>query len=167
MIPVKICGITSLKDAILAINYGTSAIGMIFYKDSPRYIPPQKVGEWISKISRQVKKVGVFVNESSETIKSVADELTLDYIQLHGDESPEFCENIKTPIIKVFRVDSNFSPEVLNSYPVHAFLFDTYVKGKFGGTSQSFNFIFKLQNGFLQLDPVFVQRGVFSTYWRF
>ena len=139
MIPVKICGITSIVDANMAIKYGASAIGMIFYKESPRYIHPHKAKEWISEISGQMKKVGVFVNEVPETIISAAEELNLDYIQLHGDESPDYCNNIKTSIIKVFHVDNYFDTAVLQDYNVHAFLFDTYQKGKFGGTGERFN----------------------------
>ena len=63
MIPVKICGITTYEDAEIAVNYGASAIGMIFYEGSPRYIYPEKVKEWIPAIPAKMKKVGVFVNE--------------------------------------------------------------------------------------------------------
>jgi len=58
MIPVKICGITTCEDAEIAVNYGASAIGMIFYEGSPRYIYPEKVEEWISAIPDKMKKVG-------------------------------------------------------------------------------------------------------------
>ena len=139
MIQVKICGITSLKDANMALNYGASAIGMIFYQKSPRYIDPNKARKWVPKILGQIKKVGVFVNEELDIIKSVTKELNLDYIQLHGDESPKFCNKMKVPVIKVFRVDNNFSSEVLDNYQVHAFLFDTYEKGRPGGTGENFN----------------------------
>ena len=65
-IPVKICGITSLKDAKIAVNYGASAIGLIFFQGSPRYVDPGKVKNWILDIPKNVKKVGVFVNKKIE-----------------------------------------------------------------------------------------------------
>ena len=139
MIPVKICGITSYKDAEIAVNYGASAIGLIFYRNSPRYIDPRKVEKWISAIPVNVKKVGVFVNEKRKYIKTIAEELNLDYIQLHGDESPEYCNKMIKPVIKAFRIGPNFDPTVLNNFQVHVFLFDTYEKSKSGGTGKSFN----------------------------
>ena len=139
MIPVKICGITTYEDAEIAVNYGASAIGMIFYKGSPRYIYPEKVEEWISAIPEKMKKVGVFVNEKRKNIKTIVEKLNLDYIQLHGDESPEYCEKMIRPVIKAFRVGTDFDPAVLGNFQVQAFLFDTYQKGKPGGTGISLN----------------------------
>ena len=139
MIPVKICGITTCEDAELAVNYGASAIGMIFYKGSPRYIYPEKVEEWISAIPAKIKKVGVFVNEKQKNIKTIVEKLNLDYIQLHGDELPEYCDKMIKPVIKAFRIGTDFDPALLGNFQVHAFLFDTFQKGKPGGTGRSFN----------------------------
>ena len=139
MIPVKICGITSQKNARLAVNYGASAIGIIFYDKSPRYVHPQQATEWIKKVSGKVKKVGVFVDEQIEVIQSIANELGLDYIQLHGDEQPEYCAEIITPVIKVIRVDNHVDNSVLEGYDVHAFLLDTFKKGIPGGTGEQFD----------------------------
>ena len=139
MIAVKICGITSLKDAEMAVNYSVSAIGMIFCPDSPRYVDPTEVEQWIERIPDSVKKVGVFVNEQIDTINNITRQLKLEFIQLHGDESPEFCNGIIRPVIKVFRVGDDFDAIVLNEYDVHGFLFDTYKKGNPGGTGNRFN----------------------------
>ena len=138
MIAVKICGITSLKDAEMAVNNGATAIGLIFYPDSPRYVDPAEVEQWIERIPDSVKKVGVFVNEQIDTINNITRQLKLEFIQLHGDESPEFCNGIIRPVIKVFRVGDDFDAIVLNGYDVHGFLFDTYKKGKPGGTGNRF-----------------------------
>ena len=138
-IPLKICGITSHKDAKIAVNYGASAIGMIFFQGSPRYVDPEKVKSWISDIPKNVKKVGVFVDEKIENIHNIARELKLDFIQLHGAESSEYCDKMIKPVIKVFRVGDDFDSTVLNDYQVAAFLFDTYQKGKPGGTGENFN----------------------------
>ena len=139
MIPVKICGITTYEDAEIAVNYGASAIGMIFYQDSPRNIYPDKVEAWISSIPEKVKKVGVFVNEKKKNIKTIVEKLNLDYIQLHGDESPKYCDKMIKPVIKVFRVGTDFDQDILDNFQVHAFLFDTYQEVKYGGTGKSFN----------------------------
>jgi len=138
MIAVKICGITSLKDAEMAVNYSVSAIGLIFYPDSPRYVDPAEVEQWIDRIPDSVKKVGVFVNEQIDTINNITRQLKLEFIQLHGDESPEFCNRMIRPVIKVFHVGDDFDAIVLNGYDVHGFLFDTYKKGKPGGTGNRF-----------------------------
>ena len=138
-IPVKICGITSQKDAKIAVNYGASAIGLIFFQSSPRYVDPKKVKSWILDIPKNVKKVGVFVNEKIKNIHNIARELNLDFIQLHGAESSEFCDKMIKPVIKVFRVGDDFDSTVLNDYQVAAFLFDTYKKGRPGGSGENFN----------------------------
>ena len=139
MIPVKICGITSRKDAEMVVNHGASAIGMIFYPESPRYILPEKIKKWISTIPDSTKKVGVFVNEKQKNLNTIVEELDLDYIQLHGDESPEYCDKMIKPVIKAFRLGVAFDPAILDIFHVHAFLFDTYQKGIRGGTGKSFN----------------------------
>ena len=123
----------------MAVNYSVSAIGMIFCPDSPRYVDPAEMEQWIDRIPDSVKKVGVFVNEQIDTINNITRQLKLEFIQLHGDESPEFCNGIIRPVIKVFRVGDDFDAIVLNEYDVHGFLFDTYIKGNPGGTGTRFN----------------------------
>ena len=139
MIQVKICGITSLKDGLMAANYGASALGFIFYKNSPRYIAPQLLKTWISKVPSNLKKVGVFVNKDVDKVNKIAGDLNLDMVQLHGDESPEYCNQMIKPVTKVFKVNNKFDHTVLNDYPVSAFLFDTYKKESYGGTGESFD----------------------------
>tara|TARA_B110000196_G_scaffold179522_1_gene153927 strand:+ start:1256 stop:1888 length:633 start_codon:yes stop_codon:yes gene_type:complete len=139
LIQVKICGITSLKDGLMAANYGASALGFIFYKNSPRYIAPQLLKTWISKVPRNLKKVGVFVNKDVDKVNKIAGDLNLDMVQLHGDESPEYCNQMIKPVTKVFKVNNEFDSTVLNDYPVSAFLFDTYKKESYGGTGESFD----------------------------
>ena len=158
MMPVKICGITSCEDAEIAVNYGASAIGMIFYEGSPRYIYPDKAEEWIAAIPSKMKKVGVFVNEKWKNIKTIVEKLNLDYIQLHGDESPEYCDKMIRPVIKAFRIGTDFDPAVLGNFQVHAFLFDTFQKGKRGGTGSSFNW--GLISGLNRDTPVILSGGL-------
>ena len=112
MIDLKICGITNYKDAIHAKTAGASAIGLIFYDKSPRYIDLENAKK-ISMNASGLKKIGVFVNENKNIINQIINELNLDAIQLHGDETPEFCKNFKVPVIKALSVSyiSSGSPE--------------------------------------------------------
>lgn len=139
MIPVKICGITSINDAVLASDFGASAIGMIFYKESPRNIDPEDVKNWIRQVPNTVKKVGVFVNEELGKVNTIAEFLGLDYIQLHGMESPRYCIDIIKPVIKVFHLQDKISFNKLKDYKVSMFLFDSFNKGKIGGTGVPFD----------------------------
>ena len=108
MIPVKICGITSVEDAELAVEFGASAIGMIFYPSSSRGVS-MSTAKMISNTSQEkVKKIGVFVDEDVDKVNNTIEELHLDMVQLHGDETPEYCDKMTQPVIKVFRVGNGF-----------------------------------------------------------
>ena len=158
MIHVKICGITSFNDAIMATNYGASALGFIFYEKSPRYINPEILKTWISNVPSSIKKVGVFVNKDVDKVNKIAEELNLGMVQLHGDESPEYCNQMIRPVIKVFRVNKKFDSIRLKNYQVATFLFDTYNKENHGGTGESFDW-----QSILQLNtetPVILSGGL-------
>jgi len=129
---VKICGITSYNDAISAINAGADFIGFNFYKDSPRYIEPEKARKIIERLPNTAASVGVFVNEDINKVKEAED--FIDMIQLHGDES--YAELLNKPVIKAFRVEDRL-PEIKDSY--FACLFDTFHEGLYGGTGKTFN----------------------------
>ena len=142
----------------MATNYGASALGFIFYEKSPRYINPERLKTWISNVPSSVKKVGVFVNKDVDKVNKIAEELNLGMVQLHGDESPEYCNQMIRPVIKVFRVNNKFDSIVLNSYQVAIFLFDTYNKENYGGTGESFDW-----RSILQLNtktPVILSGGL-------
>jgi phosphoribosylanthranilate isomerase len=139
MIPVKICGITSVKNAQIAIENGASAIGLIFYKSSPRNIDVKLAKEIVKYVNGSVPIVGIFIDETIQKLKSILLQVNLDILQLHGNESPQYCEQFNLPIIKVFRVCSGFDKSQLFDYNVSAFLFDTYKKELHGGTGESFN----------------------------
>ncbi|MEE9165964.1 MAG: phosphoribosylanthranilate isomerase [Candidatus Neomarinimicrobiota bacterium] len=139
MIPVKICGITTVNDALLAARLGASAIGLIFYEKSPRYVSLKTSKEISKRLPDSTRKVGVFVNSDLETIHQTADAAGLDFVQLHGDESPELCGLIKLPVVRVLRVGNSIPHEDYENYPVHAFLLDTHKRGMFGGTGDPFD----------------------------
>ncbi|MEE2858717.1 MAG: phosphoribosylanthranilate isomerase [Candidatus Neomarinimicrobiota bacterium] len=139
MIPVKVCGITNMDDACFVADSGVAAIGFIFYEKSPRYIDPKLAFKIISNIKSNIAFVGVFVNESLKIVNSISKEVGLDFVQLHGDENPSYCDQVSYPVIKAFRLGHFFDPEILVDYDVHSFLFDTHDDNFYGGTGKAFN----------------------------
>ncbi|MFQ5677311.1 MAG: phosphoribosylanthranilate isomerase [bacterium] len=139
MVKIKICGITNLEDAQAATELGADAIGFIFYKESPRYVSPDNVKEIAAALPPFLTKVGVFVNEQVERIREISEAASLNLIQLHGDESPEYCQQLAAPIMKVFRVQSGFNVRTMQDYAVAGFLLDTHQKDRYGGTGETFD----------------------------
>lgn len=139
MVKVKICGTTSVKDALLAVDYGADALGFVFYDKSPRFITVETAKEVISHLPPFVKTVGLFVNETADTINCIADTCMLDMVQLHGDESPEFCNKIRRRVIKAFRIKNKNSLSSMSEYNVSGYLLDAYVEGVPGGTGETFD----------------------------
>ena len=137
MLSVKICGIKTKEAALEAERGGADFIGFIFYKKSPRYIKPFAAGE----ISRSVrcKKVGVFVDESLETVNDIIKIAGLDYVQLHGSEDARYASRVNKPIIKAWRYNEDFSAHEADNFPCDIVLLDSYVKGQAGGTGHIFN----------------------------
>jgi len=140
-IVVKICGITNLSDAQHATDCGADAIGFNFYKGSKRYISPQEAAAISEKIVMRVEKVGVFVNSSIEEIRNIENIAHLDAIQLHGDESPEFIEQLRLEsdavIIKAVRIEPGFDAKDVLKYKVDAILLDAYSDSERGGTGKA------------------------------
>ncbi len=136
---VKICGITNLEDAEAAVRFGADALGFIFYRKSPRYIDPREAGSIIRALPPFVTKVGVFVNETLEEVRRVREEASLDRVQLHGDETSEYCEKTGAGVIKAFRIRVRADIEELALYDVSAYLLDTYREDTPGGTGETFN----------------------------
>jgi phosphoribosylanthranilate isomerase len=136
---IKICGITNYEDAKLCCDLGADALGFIFYEKSKRKISVDDAKEIINKLPAFIGKIGVFVNEDLSIIEKTSKEIKLTGIQLHGDETPEFASLINLPVIKTFRVNSEFDFSFLEKYGRCKFLLDTYSKEEYGGTGQSFN----------------------------
>ncbi len=139
MIKIKICGITNLRDALLAAELGADALGFIFASSSPRRVNPQVAKEIIAQLPSFVSAVGVFVNQAEEHIRQMRHFCALDVVQLHGDESPDFCRNLGGRVIKAIRVKDAASLSRMKDYTVSAFLLDTYQAGKPGGTGKTFD----------------------------
>jgi len=141
---VKICGLTTLEDARFASGALADYLGFIFYDESPRYIDPSKAGAIINWLEG-AKKVGVFVNQALDDVNTIAIQAGIDYVQLHGNESPEYCKLIDKPVIKVFRINDETDPEELNKQLIEYeevaefFLFDTKAGNQWGGTGKVFD----------------------------
>ncbi|MBW1918183.1 MAG: phosphoribosylanthranilate isomerase [Deltaproteobacteria bacterium] len=141
MVRVKICGLTNLADAQLACELGAQALGFIFYPKSPRYVAPDTARQIISQLPPLVLSVGVFVDEELAAVRELAAQIGLDWLQLHGEEPPDYCQALGRNIIKVIPVKDETSLELMAAYQgrVRAFLLDTYKSGQKGGTGQTFD----------------------------
>lgn len=154
---LKICGMKYPDNILEVSQLLPDYLGFIFYEKSSRYFD----GE-IPEIPKSIKKVGVFVDAGFEEINSKIKKYDLDLIQLHGNETPEFCKNLKKEkieIIKVFSVDDDFDFEILNEYEnvCDYFLFDT--KGKLhGGNGVTFNW--QILDKYKSKKPLFLSGGI-------
>jgi phosphoribosylanthranilate isomerase len=135
---VKICGVITQKDALEAVQAGADALGFVFFKGSPRWIEPKLAREIVGILPSSTIKVGVFVNSPQDEVELIAKAVHLDLVQLHGDESPQYCSHLRWPVLKAVRVQSFKDLENLSEYPVQGFLFDSFDSAKFGGTGRSF-----------------------------
>lgn len=139
MTKIKICGITNLNDAFLALDLGADALGFVFYRQSKRCISSEDAFGIISELPPFVKTVGVFVNQGVEELRFMKREIGFDLFQLHGDEGPDYCRQLGNSVIKAMRVKDRINQDDINSFPVQAFLFDAYSTAEFGGTGTGFN----------------------------
>lgn len=140
MVKVKICGITNLEDALASFKAGCDALGFVFYKKSPRYIAPEKARSIAEQLPAQVIKIGIFVNARERTVRRIARLCSLNMLQFHGNETPEFCRRFADcKIIKAFRVKGRLGCKDVLKYRPFAFLFDTYAASKIGGTGKNFD----------------------------
>lgn len=145
MFRIKICGVTRVEDALMAVEAGAEALGVNFYPQSPRCVSAQTAQAIVRSLPPEVAKVGVFVNAPASQIATLVEQLGLDLIQLHGDEPPEFLPQwAGTPIIKALRLGPERLAGVvaylarcreLGSVPAMC-LIDSYLKGRYGGTGQ-------------------------------
>ncbi|MCH8011292.1 MAG: phosphoribosylanthranilate isomerase [Candidatus Marinimicrobia bacterium] len=138
MIPVKICGITSLKSAQLAVHAGASAIGFIFFPQSPRYVMPDIAASISRQVPNHIARVGIFVNEKTDTIHSMVKTVGLDFLQLYPHQEKLDELSRKYSVISAIQVKNDEVPSLPDGN-ISAYLLDTYRDGKFGGTGESFD----------------------------
>ncbi|WP_163099486.1 phosphoribosylanthranilate isomerase [Peribacillus alkalitolerans] len=128
---VKICGIMDVNSAHVAVQAGADALGFVFAK-SKRQITPDQAIQIIDSLPNDVEKVGVFVNEEPQVIESIAQYCGLSMIQLHGEESPEMCQEYSLPVIKAFGIGKKQDLLNTDEYPTDYVLVDS-PKGAFQG----------------------------------
>jgi phosphoribosylanthranilate isomerase len=162
MIRIKVCGMTNSVNVKLVSEAKPDFIGFIFYRGSPRYVGEDPETGLFRDIPESIKKTGVFFNEENRRTMDLSVRKGLDMIQLHGDESPEYCLQLRSAglsIIKAFNVDENFNFETLAKYVLVCdyFLFDTKTTTP-GGSGQKFNWG-KLEKYTLE-KPFFLSGGI-------
>jgi len=141
MVRVKICGITNLEDALASVDAGAHALGFNFYQQSSRYIQPAAARAIIQQLPAVIQCVGIFVNlPDAEEVRQTAREAGVAAVQLHGDESPAYCRDLKDFfVIKAVRVKSDFDPDDATRYETEAVLLDGFSPLVFGGAGQGFD----------------------------
>ncbi|QTN48524.1 phosphoribosylanthranilate isomerase [Ectopseudomonas mendocina] len=137
----KICGITRVEDALAAVEAGADAIGLVFYAKSPRAVSVEQAAEIVQALSPFVTSVGLFVNMPREQLLAVLQQVPLDLLQFHGDESPAECEGYGRPYIKALRVrpGEDLAAAMAPYAGARGILLDTFVEGVPGGTGAAFD----------------------------
>jgi phosphoribosylanthranilate isomerase len=138
---VKICGITCVDDALAAAYAGADAIGLVFYRKSPRFVSAAQAKAIISALPPFVTTVGLFVDASRCEVDETLDAVPLDLLQFHGDEVPAECARYRRPYMKALRMKpgEDIAVRCREYVSASAILLDTYVHGVPGGTGQAFD----------------------------
>ncbi|WP_299584664.1 phosphoribosylanthranilate isomerase [uncultured Microbulbifer sp.] len=138
---VKICGITRIEDALMAVEAGADALGLVFYKASPRAIDPQAAAAIAAAISPFVTLTGLFVDAAQGEVDQVLESVPLNLLQFHGEEGARYCEQFRRPYIKALRMKEGL--DVIAAMEAHpksrGFLLDAYRPGVPGGTGETFD----------------------------
>ncbi|MGD8328347.1 MAG: phosphoribosylanthranilate isomerase [Acidobacteriota bacterium] len=137
----KVCGITNGEDAAAAIEAGADALGFVLWPGSPRAVTLDQAAAIAADLPADVWRVGVFVDAVSEEIAAAAERLELDFVQLHGDETPQACAAAPRPVWKALRFAPGTAPEtareLAEAYPQATLLIDARVAGEYGGTGEA------------------------------
>jgi phosphoribosylanthranilate isomerase len=142
-VQVKICGVTSVEDALAAADGGADMLGLNFYERSRRFVTPERAAN-IVEVLRQsgsaIRVVGVFVDAEVARMRRVADELQLDAVQLHGNETPDVCAELQPRrVVKALRVYTGFDPKVATHFDCDMVLLDSWHANEPGGTGATFD----------------------------
>ncbi len=161
MVRIKVCGLTDPSEAKAVAEAGADAIGLVFAK-SPRQIDPDRAREIVQNLPPMVQTVGVFVNESSEKIRQIIDYCGLDLVQLHGEETPEICEQLAPRVIKAWRIRTKADIQALLPYQevVKAFLLDAWSQSAHGGTGETFDWSIAIEAKKVLSRPIILAGGL-------
>lgn len=138
MVKVKICGLKRHEDITYVNQLKPEYIGFVFTR-STRQVSPDLARELGKNLDKNIRKVGVFLNQPLEVVKKIERECGLDVLQFHGDESPSYCNSFDKEVWKSFPIKNQESLELLKEYEVDKYLLDTWVEGERGGTGKKFN----------------------------
>jgi phosphoribosylanthranilate isomerase len=140
-VAVKICGITSVEDGLLAARFGAQAIGLVFWPKSPRFVEIEKARAIAAALPPFVARVGVFVDAPRDLLVRTAESVGLDVLQLHGAETPGEVSGLPRRVLKALRVAPGFRPEAVDAYARSAcgILLDSGSTAQPGGTGQVFD----------------------------
>lgn len=131
---IKICGIQTASAAVIAYKAGATHIGINFIPSSPRFAKPSSIENIIATVYGKVKIVGIFQDMPSQLVNDICKLYKLDFAQLHGNESPEYCRQLNTPVIKAVPINSDRSPQdiatIMRTYVCSAFLLDRATQGQ-------------------------------------
>lgn len=156
---VKICGITRLEDAFLAVELGADYLGLNFYPRSPRFVTLEQAQEIAQAVRGRVPLVGVFVNAPAEEVEETATRVGLDLLQFHGDEGPDELAPFGARAIKVVRAEGPVKEGLLAPYAgVWGFLFDVCHPDLYGGTGRTWPYSWVA--GAARTKPVFIAGGI-------
>jgi phosphoribosylanthranilate isomerase len=158
-VKVKICGITSVGDAEAAVEAGADALGLMFYLGSPRHIPVETAQAIERQLPPFIIRVGVFADPAPEDVFSAMHQCGLNLLQFHGQETPEFCRQFGMMTMKAFRIRDAASLREIPNYQTDAFLLDSYVPEKAGGTGEAFNWELAVEAGKFG-KPIFLAGGL-------
>jgi len=142
---VKVCGITSPEDALLAAAAGASAIGLIFWPNSPRFVDRAMARRIVEALPTFIVRVGVFVDQSLDMMTRTSEDVGLDVIQLHGNEPPEMVACLPRRVLKAIKVDGELGDAALAPYEGAGILLDSGDAARPGGTGRTFDWRFAQQ----------------------
>ena len=159
MTRVKVCGITRVDDALLAVELGAAAIGFVFWPGSPRAIDPARARVIAAALPPLVARIGVFVDQPVDDVRRVADDVELTAVQLHGSESMEYVRAMMQPVIKAVPVIRAFTPETVDAFPEEiTVLLDAHDPIRRGGTGQTIDW--SIAASAAARRPVFLSGGL-------
>ena len=139
MAKIKICGITNLADAESSSALRIEYLGFNFYSKSPRYVEPEIAKKIIANNRQGLFNVGIFVDENPERVNELVQYCNLDLVQLHGSETPEYCDQIDCETIKAFQVKDDTILSSIDKYRTDYILLDAHHPELKGGTGETFN----------------------------
>ena len=141
MVKIKMCGITNVDDARVAVEAGADALGFVMYRKSPRFVEPAVVKAIVAGLPPFVLPVGVFVNEEPDRVRTLMDDCGLALAQLHGDETAPYCQDLGRPVLKALRLKDRGTFLALAEFSgranVRGFLIDAFSDQAYGGTGQT------------------------------